>query len=229
MIPKFVCWLTAKIMREKYANIAAITPVIRRNIAEFLTRWKPEQVALNLCDNWTKTVLARFRKLMFLYYGYHRKLRQYASCVSGKRKVFRKYNAVCIKLSAWLHQHHLRTILKHWFKNICRYLYKFFPSVKTKKNKIQKINEQKITAYCITHFSFVKFFDVLAIISKRPWTFAYKKQFLVSCTITIEYHAHVAPFDSFTDIWFNLLATCLFEVNIKSVEVARLHRCLKIW
>ena len=42
MIPKFECRVTAKIMREKYANIAAITPVIRRNIAEFLTGRKPE-------------------------------------------------------------------------------------------------------------------------------------------------------------------------------------------
>ena len=38
MIPKFECRVTAKIMRENYANIAAITPAIRRNIAEFLTR-----------------------------------------------------------------------------------------------------------------------------------------------------------------------------------------------
>ena len=75
----------------------------------------------------------------------------------------------------------------------------------------------------------VRFFDVLAIISKRPSTFAYKKQFFVSYTIAIVYHAHVAPFDSFTGIWFNLLATCLFEVNINSLEAARLHRCLKIW
>ena len=29
-------------MREKYANIAAITPVIKRNIEEFLTGKKPE-------------------------------------------------------------------------------------------------------------------------------------------------------------------------------------------
>ena len=40
-IPKFERRVTAKIMREKYANIAAITPVIRRNIAEFLTGRKP--------------------------------------------------------------------------------------------------------------------------------------------------------------------------------------------
>ena len=186
--------------------------------------------------NWTKTVLERFSKFMFLYYGYHRKLRQYASCVREKtflckRKMFLPYNTVCIKLSAWVHQHHLHTVLQHSFKNICKYLYKkFLSSVKTKKNKIQKVNEQKITTYCIIHFScVVKFFDVLAIISKRPWTFAYKKKFFVSYTITIEYHAHVATFDSFTDIWFNLLATCLFEVNMNSLEVARLHRCLKIW
>ena len=42
MILKFECRLTAKIMREKYANIAAITPVIRRNIVEFLTGRKPK-------------------------------------------------------------------------------------------------------------------------------------------------------------------------------------------
>ena len=29
-------------MREKYANIAAITPVSRRNIVEFLTGRKPK-------------------------------------------------------------------------------------------------------------------------------------------------------------------------------------------
>ena len=81
----------------------------------------------------------------------------------------------------------------------------------------------------ITHFPcVVKFFEVLAIISKRPSTFVYKKQFFVSCTIAIAYHAHVAPFDSFTDICFNLMATCLFEVNINSVDAASLHRCLKI-
>ena len=42
MIPKFECPVTAKIMREKYANIAAITPVIKRNTEEFLTGKKPE-------------------------------------------------------------------------------------------------------------------------------------------------------------------------------------------
>ena len=42
MILEFECRVTAKIMRETYAKIAAITPVIRRNIAEFLTGRKPE-------------------------------------------------------------------------------------------------------------------------------------------------------------------------------------------
>ena len=63
---------------------------------------------------------------------------------------------------------------------------------------------QKITAYCIIHFScVVKFFHVLAIIFNCPSTFAYKKQLFVSYTIVIVYHAHVAPFDSFTSIYNN--------------------------
>ena len=67
--------VTAKMMRKKYANIPAITPVIRKNITEFLTGRKPELVALSLCDDWTKTVLTRFRKFIFFYYGYHSKVR----------------------------------------------------------------------------------------------------------------------------------------------------------
>ena len=41
MIPKFECRLTAKIMKKIF-YIAAITPVIRRNIVEFLTGRKPK-------------------------------------------------------------------------------------------------------------------------------------------------------------------------------------------
>ena len=121
---------------------------------------------------------------------------------------------------------HFKTLVQKYLQIFVQKV-SLFSKDKAKQNP--KINEQKITAYCITHFScVVKFFDELAITSKCPSTFVYKKQFFVSYTIAIVYHAHVTPFDSFTGIRFNLLATCLFQVNVNSLETPRTHRCLKI-
>lgn len=41
-IPLFESRLTAKIMRDKYANVSGISPVVRRSLVEFLTGKTPE-------------------------------------------------------------------------------------------------------------------------------------------------------------------------------------------